>query len=387
MAKNYRDTIDFVVEKMLQNVLTGNQLNAGHNGPYYDYEKRGRNISHWICIFSEYYFRTGNEQYKTAIALLADYYYEKTDYTAYGVYYCRDYGNKQKKDYVNGTIGQAWIIEGLVSAAKVLVDDSLYERARSMFKTLPFDKKNGMWERIEIDGRNLGLDVIYNHQLWYAAAGAEMIAYKYDAEIDEQIRQFLDRSMKTFWVMPNGVICHWANCYTDRKQKIKNIIKYWKHVVEIKCGMASLEYKEIGYHLFDMYGFALLQDRYSKHPFFKSRKFKSAIDYCVSDEYVNKLFGFSREKDGTHLVSDDKNVESDINTYAFPYNSPAFELPYISECFDLDAGELCSGFWNYQLEKTYDDTNHSFARNTEDVPVLNARIYELVRSNMFWEKR
>lgn len=378
-AENRKD-VYLLIDSTADYIIQGGKIEGGHNGPYFDEEKAGRNISHWICTLREFYQRTHNRKYIKAIEVLAEYYYSNQDYTDAGVYYCRD---KEGKDHVNGTIGAAWIIEGLVAAAQVLCDESLIDRAIKVFKTFPFDAQNGMWERIEIDGRNLGLDITYNHQLWFAAAGVEILQYKYDEEIDRMIQCFLDRSKKTFWVMPSGLICHFANCYTTKKQQIKNLIKYISHSIEIMFGIPSLEYKEIGYHLFDMYGFSLLQDYYKDQPLFQSKKYKKAVKYCVSEEYSKKLVSMKRSADGTQLPCD--NVDDDINSYGFPYNSPAFEIPYILEKHGLTNNDICEKFFAIQIERTFDEKEKTFGRNTEDFLVLNARVYELIRSNWFWE--
>lgn len=380
MKTEDRKIVDLLIENTVDLIINGGNVDGGHNGPYFDYEKAGRNISHWICTFCSYYEKTHNQKYKTAVKVLAEYFYSGQDYTDAGVYYCRD---KEKKDHVNGTIGAAWIIEGMVEAAKVLKDERLLDRAINLFKAFPYDQNNGMWERIEIDGKNLGLDITYNHQLWFAASGAEILQYRYDADIDRMIIGFLDRSRKTFWVMPSGVICHFANCYINTIQCLKNQIKYLKHCAEIAFKSPSLEYKEIGYHLFDMYGFSLLQDRYKNHPLFQTMKYKRALKYCLSNDYSKKLIEMQRSADSTGLVCD--NVDEDINSYGFPYNSPAFELPFILEKHGLNDNDLCDKFFSIQRERTYDERKKCFGMNTEDPLVLNARIYELVRSNWFWE--
>lgn len=380
MKKEDKILVDLMVEKMASNIVNGGEVKSGHNGPYYDNERKGRNISHWICTFQCYYEKSKKDLYKDAIKSLAAYYYVGEDYCNSGVYHCRD---KADKDFINGTIGAAWIIEGLLAAASTLEDKQLIDRAIALFKTFPFDSENGMWERIEIDGKNLGIDITYNHQLWFAASGAQILDIRYDNEIDNMIKHFLDKSMRTFWVMPNGLICHFANCYTNQTQHLKNLIKYVKHCVEIMLKKPSLEYKEIGYHLFDMYGFSLLQDRYGNHPLFSTEKYKKSLEYCTGDEYMSKLLEMKRSYDSTQLEC--SHVDQNVNTYAFPYNSPAFELPFILEKHGLTDNEKCNKLISLQIETTYDDRRKCFCRNTEDPLVLNARIYELVRSSWFWE--
>lgn len=380
LNKEYKEIIDGIVQKKLEAVLDGCEISSGHNGPYYDEEQPGRNISHWICTFSDYYIHTNNEDYKRAIDLLANYYRDNIDYTSFSVYHCR---SKQNKDSINGTIGHAWLIQGLVAAYKVLGDPFFIERARAIFKVFPFDEKNGMWERVDIDGKNIGLDNTYNHQLWFAAAGCDIISVYEDPEIEQQIAVFIERSQKTFWVLPGGLICHFANCYISMKQKLKNYIMYMRNLVMMKCGKPSLMYKEIGYHLFNVYAFAIIFERCNGWSFFDTPRFKRSVEYCFSRDFQQSLMTLPRRLDESKLKSN--NVDITINTYAFPYNSPAFELPLICDVFNKEY-TICEEYLKYEIEHMYQvkDQESGFINNTEDKEVLNARIYELTRSKWFW---
>lgn len=375
MDNSHYELIEKIINNEVEKILETGTVIKGHNGPYYDEEREGRNISHWIVICSLYWEKTHIEKYYKAVERLAEYYYSKKDISDAGVYYCREGENK---DNINGTIGQAWIIEGLIAAAKTLKSSELYEMAVNLFKKQKFNYLNGMWERIEVNGENLGIDITYNHQLWFAAAGCEIIECKFDKEIDEMITIFLEKSNKTFWVMHNGVICHFANIKKDKINTIKNYIKYIKHTIEILFNIKSLEYKEKGYHLFNMYGFAILQDRYSNNNFFKSKKFKRALNYTFNNKFIDSLESACEDKDVTRLKS--KNVQKNINKYSYPYNSPAFELPYVMKKFKIkDENNLCYRLMKFQIDNTYDNITCTFNRNTEDSTVLTARLYELIR--------
>lgn len=378
MNKKYRKYIDNLVENTLKKVLRDEKIYAGHNGPYYDKEFAGRNISHWICTFGEFYIKTGYEKYKIAVEKLSKYYVNNYDFIN-GVYNCRDSKNK---DHINGTIGNAWIIQGLVYCTKVLNNDFFINRAISIFKNFTFDKKNGMWNRIDIDKKNLGLDITYNHQLWFAAAGTEILNIKYDEEIFEMINIFLDKSKRNFCILYNGLIYHFANNYNNLFEFAKNKLKFLRHNFEIFFNVKSLEYKEIGYHMFNLYGFSIIYKYFNENIFFKNYKIKKAYSFCTTQKFKNSLFSKSRTKDVTNLKSN--NVALEMNTYAFPYNSPAFEWPFIQETFENFNYEMADNFMNYQFDKTFNVNEMKFLHNTEDVETLNSRIYELVRSNYFW---
>lgn len=364
-----------IVDNKVDYILDNQIISSGHNGPYYDKETVGRNISHWIVTCSLFWENTGDEKYYDAVKKLSEYYYSGNDLMKNNTYKCR---TKNNKDHINGTIGQAWIIEGLIAAAKTLKDDKLYNLAIKVFKSQKFDWENGMWKRIEIDGRNLGFDLTYNHQLWFAAAGCQIIDYKYDEEIDNQIKCFLDRSNKTFRVMYNGLIYHFATPSTNIIATLKNNIKYIKHNIEIIFNLKSLEYKEIGYHLFNIYGFALLQDRYSREKIFNTKKFKLALEFSFKESFIKALEDSQKYSDISGLICD--NVKSNMNVYAYPYNSPAFEMPYIMKKFNRNNNIICERMMNFQINNTYDHESLMFKNNTEDSSTLNSRIYELVRA-------
>ena len=381
MKKEIREVIDCIVNKQLVSIMNGTEILPGHNGPYYDNETKARNLSHWICIFGEYYVNKKEEKYKKVVEKLAKYYKSNKDFSKIGLYECR---KSHDKDHVNGTIGQAWIIEGLIMAYKITSDNFFIDRAINIFNLFPFDEKNGLWSIIDIDGHNYGIDMTYNHQLWFAASGAEILNYKSNQTIFNKINIFLQKSKKNFKVLPSGLIYHFVCSGKSFFERLKNNLKYIKHILDIKLGKPSLEYKEIGYHIFNVYGFAILQEKFSKHFLFNTSKFNKAIKFCISDEYGDKLFNLNRKLDITKLSSN--NVDEKINTYGFPYNSPAFELPYALEKFDLSNDIFENKLLNYQLNNFYDFEKCSFSNNTEDENVLNSRIYELVKSEYFWKE-
>ena len=181
------DFLKIQAEEIIKELSKNGFIEGGKNGPYDDNETPVRITSHWIIIFSWLYTKTNEKKYYNSIKKLADYIYNlKNDNINY-TYCCR---NKLGKDHVNGTIGAAWIIEGLVEATKILKDEKYYELAVEMFLSHPFDKKTKCWNRYEITGELLGFDETFNHQLWFAASGSQIINYKNNETIRNQINIF-----------------------------------------------------------------------------------------------------------------------------------------------------------------------------------------------------
>lgn len=369
----YRKLIDNIVIEKAESVCNGIAVKNGHNGPYYDVETNLRNISHWACTFEKYYFLTKDKLYLDALEILAKS-LEEIDSSKPCV--CR---MKYGKDKTNGVIGQAWVIEGLLACARGLNNDNYYEMALSLFNNQRFDEKYGMWSVIECDGKDLGFDLTFNHQLWFAAIGSELLNYKYDSSIDARINQFLVKADKFFIVHNNGLIFHFLKYIHDFKS-FRWYRRAWKSTEKgLKKDGPSLVYKEKGYHLFSVYALAIMQERYGNTKFFQKEDVKKAIAYAFDEKHLRELSNCNSDLDSTHIS---KKSDKRINAYSYPYNSPAFEFPYIAKVFGPKENyeELVDYLLEEQIRWTYDESKKRFCRNTEDSETLNARIYELVKA-------
>ncbi|MGF0141091.1 hypothetical protein ACQRC3_07310 [Streptococcus alactolyticus] len=366
------DIILEVADKAVEEIGEYGYVRAGHNGPYHDLETPCRNSAHWICLMSYLYSKTGKILYKDTAIKLADYILNQQ--LENGTFNCR---NKDRKDRINGTIGAAWIIEGLVEAAKVSGSIKYYNAAVRAFNSQVYNKKYHLWERIEINDENLGFDLTYNHQLWFAAAGALISAYKYDKKIDSEVIDFLQGSKETFQVYQNGLIYHFVYFPFGTINKLKAIKKYSRQVILRAIGRPSHQYKEEGYHYFSLYGFAILHHYYPNHEFFQSKKFLKALNYGMDVEKALSLKNADAGMDETGLAN---KISNTSNIYAYSYNSPAFEIPFIAKEFSCDIKmEDYNKLISLQCELTYNYENPAFSRNTEDGATLTARLYELIR--------
>lgn len=375
MTERQKKIIDEIVEKKVNDVLAGIPIKNGHNGPYYDYEMPIRNISHWICIFEKYFDIKKDDRYKEAVKLLSRIYLDPEILPENTCCVCRV---KCGKDKTNGVIGPAWVIEGLLASARVLKDDTFYYKAVALFFTQKFSEKYGLWSVIEIDGRNFGFDITFNHQLWFAAAGSQIIDYKYNDVIDKQIKTFLDKACNFFVIHNTGLIFH----YVKYKPNFRQARWYNKTFNTTQAGLnhekPSLIYKEEGYHSFSIYAFALLYDRYKEERFFKSEKVKKAIMFAFDEHELERLYNSCSKLDSTKIA---KNSIERLNAYAYPYNSPAFEFMLIDKVFgDGKHTDLFEKMMDIQIDFTYDSEKKSFSRNTEDSETLDARLYELIRA-------
>ena len=373
----YNEVILDVVNNKIDSILQGDNVLPGHNGPYYDEETDVRNLAHWIQLCACCHKLTENEKYKSAVKILAEKLLQSSWLNSNYVYISRI----SKKDSINGTVGPAWIIEGLVKAYKVLGEEKYLNLAEKIFKAQKFVPKNSLWTRINENRKDIGFDLTYNHELWFAAAGSMLLDCRYDKIIDQEIQAFLTMSIKGLRVLPDGIINHYVDTWVGVKRAISFNKQYFLKLLKDKFGKPTMRYKEEGYHLFSMYAFALLYERYKDHDFFKSKKFQKALKVTFDEKLYSKLENSNPKLDSTSIGK--KNIDKRINAYAYPYNAPGFELPYIAMVFmgkDDGALLLAEKVFQKQLQLTYDEGTRTFLHNTEDGIVLTARLYELTRA-------
>lgn len=383
---NYQMQIDSVVQSMARqiDVHGTDAIKPGNNGPYYDKETNIRNLAHWCVIFSEYYRHTEDSIYREYTIALADAIVSSDHYYDVGVYKCRIGAGK---DEMNGVIGAAWIIEGLIAASKVTGQMKYYERAKHIFLAHKFNYKMGLWNRVNLNGNILSIDSTFNHQLWFAAAGAIINNFKKDKIIQDMIDRFAEKLPRNITVRRNGRIGHFT--YNDKNgflawpvltfKNLKSSFAEWRN-------SKSLAYKEAGYHTFNLLGLALLQENTAVPlSFFKTDRFKKCINYALSEDLYKELCFADRTKDSTNISS---QLSENFNVFSFAYNSPAFELPRVMRCFNIEESKwqpLCEKFMIKQMELTYDAEKHSFLNNTDDPITLTARIYEyIVNNESYW---
>lgn len=367
-----------ITENVKSYYLKNNGLKSkqyGHNGPYYDPQTPVRVVAHEIFIFAYLYKYSQNDYFLDLMKANAEYLMSEDALPMGKVFYCR---KTPYKDLSNGVIGQAWAIEGLVKAYEIFKEDKYLIKAVEVFKNHPFDFDKGVWYTLNVDGSIRGIDGTFNHQLWFAAVGFQILSVKEDTEIKETCDRFMNRVSKLHAVYRNGLIKHPLRSRGIRAlvSKALRIYKLFRNSLLKK----TFKYKENGYHLFNLYGFALIKKYGGHFSFFDSKMFQQELTYALSQDLVKGLEESKIEKD-IHIM---KNIKyPNVNIYGFPYNSPAFELPFIVDQFlkpTKENKELIDYYWLKQMDITYDANEKGFFKNTEDPITLNARFYEYIRS-------
>ncbi|UMZ74719.1 hypothetical protein [Natranaerofaba carboxydovora] len=355
----------------------------GNNGPYMDPETPVRNTAHWLITFSYLYKETGDKIFLEGLEKCGEYLLSDEARPMQATFYCR---KNPKKDFSNGLIGQAWVIEALVEAYSVLDNDKFINAANEVFLLHPFDDNLGLWVVVNVDGSYKGFDMTFNHQLWFAAAGALLHNLQQNQECRRQIDIFLKKIKHNFQVYNNGLIKHKIQRKHNKKEKLRwgyDLCKNWKN--RLVSGR-NMVYKENGYHLFNLYAFALIYYYIdSDNQFWESKKFKKALNYAFSDSLFTILEKDNHALDITFPAMDKK---ISVNRYGYPYNAPGFELPYIYNIFkdrffknnNNQCYEKTKFALKRQLALTYETNLNSFSINTEDQRTLNSRIYEITRA-------
>lgn len=369
--------IDNMIEDKVMEVNRKGFIEGGHNGPYYDTDTPVRNTAHWGVIFAFYYKKTNKKKYYEAASLCGEYLISSEARPMNANFYCR---YDTVKDFANGTIGAAWAIEGLVEIYKITNNETLLKVAKEVFLLFPFDEKYKLWRIINVDGSLGSFDMTFNHQLWFAASGILLLSVEDDEEISKRCMSFLDNISNYFDTYKSGLIKHSIVPKITKADKLRNVLKFVrKLIVQLKY-KKNMKYKENGYHLFNLYAFALIKEKGYELEIFNENKFERAVEYCFSSE----LFEWLEEKSITNDINKMPKVKNKkINIYGYSYNAPGFELPYINKVFGKNL-ENKSAFVDEiirkQLVYTFNQENLSFNKNTEDERTLNSRIYEYIRS-------
>lgn len=327
---------------------------SGHNGSYLDEETPARNTAHWIISFVKAYELTGEECFYNAIVSCLKFILSDKNRPNGKTFYCR---KKESKDKCNGLIGQAWVIEGLIEGYKVIGDIKPLELAKEVFLLHPFCEKRKMWYRIEPDGEKLGLDLTFNHQLWFAMSGFLITNTHYDKTIESRCLDFFDSIPNNLKLSNNGRIGQ-----SVRLGVKDDIIKYNLKKIFRKEDLYYMKLKEIGYHAFNTYAFSIIFDLYPNLTFFKTKAYGKIINYLNSSEYKNNIY---------------------TSNYGFKYNPPGFEFlrTYKTHKSILYPSlKFMEKLLNFHIDYNYDEVSCSFIHNVHDKNTSAARIYELSSS-------
>ena len=350
----------------------------GNNGAYMCEDTPVRNTAHWCVIYSYLALNYSEKKYYDLCRVFGDYIVDIQNKSLSGSVECISEGSFDK---INGLIGQAWAIEGLLAAYRIIKSEKYLDAAEKIFKSQIFDSESGYWKRVDMDGNDLGYDLVFNHQIWFAAVGAELTKYRNDPEIIFQVSTFVKCLGGHFKISPKGRIKHFGDF--RKKKTLKYVIKsitgcilpygIWRYSPD-KLRQGTYE---DSYQLFNLYAFAILYNNgFKDNTFFLGEAFKKALEYGLDFENLNRVFNVSKYE----YYRPDGDVQCRTAKFSYAYNSPAFEYGYVVKTFtSIDGEKETHGLLEIQNNLCYNERKRMYSRNTKDANTLTARIYELIR--------
>lgn len=326
---------------------------AGVNGPYGEEETRVRNLSHYIsgvCLAEKQSIDTSKNTLNVHDAMSELLNPKNKPMNA--TYWCR---SNPQKDFCNGVMGQAWVLEALILYAQHFKCGETLSEAIRLYRLHPYSEIEMIWQRVAVDGMILPFDSTLNHQLWFAAISSMLP----DEIAKRRSERFLDFLLAHLTLYRCGIIKHTSPLGCHEK-KIKAKFKKSRILYNSIVGKSRqyLYNKSIGYHAFNLYALAILKEKYPHHSFWTSKKFNRMLNVTKSENFI-------------------KSVSN--NKYGMYYNPSGIELCFVGEVFNVGR-EYCERYLKLQMDKTYSsDHKKILVNNSLDFHTSSARIYEALR--------
>lgn len=326
----------------------------GNNGSYGDPETPVRNTAHWAITFLKAYDITADQQFEVAAEKCLQYLLSEEARPMNATFWHR---KNPKKDFSNGLVGQAWTIEALLQLGNHFDKKEAIDIAEEVFLLHPYDKKWGAWKRVNVDGSYREFDGTFNHQLWFAASGALLIAATNHDDIRASVTHFMDKLSSNMMLYSEGLIQHLAPFYLKPRTTVKSL----RHIVwKLRNGNHEqyMRMKSSGYHGFNMYALAMMKSCLPDHTFWDSEKFRNTMSYLKSGKFREEVAK---------------------SNYGYPYNPPGFEAAYVLQVFS-DQDQEIAGWVSEQLNRCFDfDSELMIGGDTHDSNTAAARLYEATR--------
>lgn len=312
----------------LQNI--DGSFRPGHNGPWNDLDTPARVTAHWSIIFLEAYKLTQNKKFKKAAIKAGEYLLSEECWPHKFSFFCRR--KESKKNFCNGLIGQAWVIEALIKFGEELKELKFLQVAEEVILKHDFNEKKGLWYNLEIDGRRLNLNRTLNQQIWFAA-----LAYRLGKITNSQV--ILNRIAIFLKKLP------------------KNLHFNGRYIAHLVHPLSNFVYKEEakGYLSFTLAGLAHLYNL--NHSIIERgiiQKIQKSIDFL------------------------NKKLFSTKNKYCWSYNPTGIETAYVLNSFpELISIKSGKEWLGEQLKRHFNFQTNLMNIDTPDPEILCARIYEL----------
>lgn len=374
--KEYSEIVMNVGKRLIDEYKEKRCVSGGINGPYNDPETPVRNLCHLIVITAIEITSFDKADYMPLIKEMSD---QLLSYMiAPGLFVMRE---KKGKDRSNGTIGHSWVIEALVYLYKVNPQKDYLELMRQIIMNHKYNTSLHLYcvpkySEIEDDV----IDFTLNHQLWFAASVAEANCFLNDDYIRDSLRDFIVNLKSNMEIHKKGLICHPIYKRESYIQKIRQNLRKSIDGINRVFGKPSYQYREEGYHIFNIMAFARLKHVINDINIEEFKKINKAVCY-VNTEYClesleNKEFRLDNTIDYSSILPQNRAV----NIYGYPYNVSGLEMMYIAETFpDLIDNSIAVKYLERQFGHCYESEYRSFRKGCHDDRVIDYRIYEYYR--------
>ena len=328
-----------------------------NNGIYDEPETPVRTTAKWLIALSHTYDRTKRSEYCEAANKAADYLLSNEarphDYT----FQSRRTDNKNKCD---GLVGQSSPIRALAEAGTLLGRPELINEAEEVFRIHPFNRDVGLWEQIEINGKNLSFDRTLNHQISFASAGSFLASNS--TEIKNQVEHFLNSLTTNLRTRDNGVIRHFVR--PDISTVLKCVFNspnnyniLWNEFVDYYHRYSKKQYvKEVGYHTVNLDHLSTLKSKYTNHKLWQLPKIQHAVEYALQNQYKE-----SKDNQST------------------PYGTmlPKITIAHIQQEFIGDSVDIISNLLAEGISQNFDFDKGLLTKNAIDPKFQSSQIYKL----------
>lgn len=335
---------------------------GGRNGPYFDLESPIRNSSHALATMAIAHHVTGDERFAEQGRGLTAFLVSDDSFVVSGSHVHRQ---KPHKDWCNGVIGPAWVIEALALAARCLQDQTAEEAAARLAAAQTFDHGAALWRKNNPSDRSTGIDRTLNHQVAFAVA-----MQSGSTSEDRAVTAFLDHLADGgLRVSESGLLVH----HIPRRDEVARPVAALKEqLLRTAANSGTLSRirrrgsrghdhreRDTGYHLYSLFCLGRLALLRPEHHLWSGPEIARATGLAAEPAWLESLRA---------------------NRYAYPYNGPGLELPLISVAFSHVQPRLVQAqarAVEAQVELTWDKEQRAFGRGTPDRLTLMARVFEL----------
>ncbi|QCU73134.1 hypothetical protein [Pseudoalteromonas distincta] len=322
---------------------------AGHNGPHGDQETPVRTTAHLLYILCKL-IDLGHNEYRGKANKAIDYLISPSARPMGASFWCRV---NPEKDFCNGLIGQAWVMESLVYAANVLKRSDCFEVVDEVLAMHKWNSGCSAWHKLNVDGSCGELFGTFNQQLWFAyisiQMGEESKSYNNGVE-------FVSTVLPRVELYSDGIIYHDSPAYKMQKMLgVKSAIKELINFISRKSKKSDKRARSVGYHSFNLIALKGIEEKLPENKFWYSCKYKKIVKALYTEKYKR---------------------ETKNNKFAYPYNPVGFENAYFLEGKDK---ELAIFYLVEQLNYIYYDDKKIVVRDSQDAVNSLARIYESCR--------